>query len=447
MKNIFKILLLACTLPLVMLSCRDDNFETHQAEPSFKLYNTTLSSNVFYPTMAGNTLRLVWDNMTGNSGEYTVLASLTEDFAKPVTLGKSATNSFTTTIGSLNDVMISAGAVPYQAQKVYLKVTTGTASSNVINFDVTTYPSAKPVISTPAAGTAIVLSNAEPEATATKLTWKDYSYGTDVSYTVELAPKGSDKYVLLGTVNNIAVLNVSHLAMDQAVLKAGGKAGVAAAYDLRVTATTTSTGGTIVKMSDPVTITVTPYQLESYLYVPGAYQDWNPATAQALTSATSNGIYEGYIKFPAAGSEFKFTAARNWDVSYGDSDGDGVLEDNGGNLKAPGAGYYKVTVDMNTKKVTLTPESWGIIGSATPKGWDGDTDMAYDGTTRTWSVTVPLAAGELKFRRNHSWDTNYGDEGPDGHLDAGGKNIAVPEAGTYRIVFDEYNLGYSITKQ
>ena len=48
---------------------------------------------------------------------------------------------------------------------------------------------------------------------------------------------------------------------------------------------------------------------------------------------------------------------------------------------------------------------------------------------------ITLNAGEIKFRLNDAWDTNYGDDGADGTLEAGGANIAVI-AGVYNITLN-----------
>lgn len=41
---------------------------------------------------------------------------------------------------------------------------------------------------------------------------------------------------------------------------------------------------------------------------------------------------------------------------------------------------------------------WGVIGNATPNGWDGETPMTYDFNTNTWEITLSLTDGEVKFR-------------------------------------------------
>jgi hypothetical protein len=181
------------------------------------------------------------------------------------------------------------------------------------------------------------------------------------------------------------------------------------------------------------------------LYVPGAYQGWDPATAESIVSPTSNGIYTGIISFPEANSEFKITTERNWANSYGQT-ADGKLAFNGGgNIKAPRAGNLEIEVNTTANTISFKDHNWGIIGSATPKGGDADTDMKFDNANQVWKLTVSLTAGEIKFRKNHDWGTNFG--GANGSLIAGGANIAVANAGTYDIVVDFNANTYTLTKK
>ena len=61
------------------------------------------------------------------------------------------------------------------------------------------------------------------------------------------------------------------------------------------------------------------------LYVPGAFEDWKPATAPQIASvAGSTARYEGYVNFPGSGEQpFKFTDAPDWThTNYGNGGGD-----------------------------------------------------------------------------------------------------------------------------
>lgn len=112
------------------------------------------------------------------------------------------------------------------------------------------------------------------------------------------------------------------------------------------------------------------------------------------------------------------------------------------------AGYYKVDVDLESKSYVLTPiTTIGIIGSASPNGWDSDVDMTYvpyNAETKElgyWEAKdITLASGEIKFRANDDWAINWG--GDTNALTQGGDNISV-EAGTYDIKLYAWANGYA----
>ena len=88
--------------------------------------------------------------------------------------------------------------------------------------------------------------------------------------------------------------------------------------------------------------------------------------------------------------------------------------------------------------------SWGLVGSATPNGWDGpDFKMQYNSYQDNWKAVVTLADGEMKFRFNDDWGLNYGDTGGDGSLEVNGGNIPV-SAGHYIVTMDLNNLNFEI---
>lgn len=114
------------------------------------------------------------------------------------------------------------------------------------------------------------------------------------------------------------------------------------------------------------------------------------------------------------------------------------------------AGYYQVDVDLSEKTYTLTPiTSIGIIGSASPNGWDSDVDMTYVPYNKDtkevngyWEVkNITLSAGEIKFRANDDWAISWGGE-LDNLTTKNGGNITV-EAGTYDIKLYAWANGYA----
>jgi len=52
--------------------------------------------------------------------------------------------------------------------------------------------------------------------------------------------------------------------------------------------------------------------------------------------------------------------------------------------------------------------SIGLIGPATPGGWDADTNMVQDaGNPDLWSMDIELLDGDAKFRADDAWTLNW----------------------------------------
>ena len=102
-------------------------------------------------------------------------------------------------------------------------------------------------------------------------------------------------------------------------------------------------------------------------------------------------------------------------------------------------------VDLDALNSSLGSQSdWGLVGSATPNGWNGpDVEMFQTGP-QEFSIYAELVSGELKFRFNEDWGNNFGDNGNDGTLESGGANIPI-SAGTYFIVMDLGSGTYTIS--
>ncbi|MCG8331557.1 MAG: hypothetical protein MI974_27965 [Chitinophagales bacterium] len=141
--------------------------------------------------------------------------------------------------------------------------------------------------------------------------------------------------------------------------------------------------------------------------------------------------------------EIKFRANDDWIDDWGDDDADGVAEYKGANI-AVSFGVYRITFDLNTLNYTLEPMNIGIIGSATPGGWDSDTDMTPDAMNpNILTVNIDLIDGEVKFRANDDWIDDWGDDDADGVAEYKGANIAV-STGTYDVSFNINTLEYTI---
>lgn len=178
------------------------------------------------------------------------------------------------------------------------------------------------------------------------------------------------------------------------------------------------------------------------LYMAGDANGWN----QIDVLNGDDGVhFTGYMYLNQNG--FKFCTQPNWDGTNYGADFNTAGDAANITMTEP-AGYYKVDVDLSAKTYTLIPiTTIGIIGSASPNGWDSDVDMTYvpyNAETKElgyWEAKdITLASGEIKFRANDDWAINWG--GDTNALTQGGDNISV-EAGTYDIKLYAWANGYA----
>lgn len=308
-----------------------------------------------------------------------------------------------------------------------------------------------PVMTAPATGSTFEL-NEENAAETIEFAWEAADYGLDLSitYNIEMDFAGND-FAAPITITSLSGLTYSMVKGDlNAKLLANNVAGGATAtVEFRVISRISNDVEHLT--STPVSTDVTTYLVEidyPVLNVPGAYQGWNPEdSTTAIYSLKSDEVYEGYVNFPEA-TMFKF-AKGSWDENWGDDGTDGTLEPGGADIPADEPGYYKLNVDLNALTYSFLNTTWGLIGDATPGGWDTDSDMTYDTENRVWTITTDLTVGKIKFRANDAWDLNYGEtEEPTGFLVEGGADIDVPEAGNYTItlVLSQANYTYNVVK-
>lgn len=273
----------------------------------------------------------------------------------------------------------------------------------------------------------------------------DFGFQAAVTNVLQFGLKGDNFKTVKEVVipSGRSAMGFTGYELNSYLLALGVPTGKASEFDVRLKSSINTKIAAVFSAS--ASLKASPYASTSYLYVPGAYQGWDPVTAESLVSPTSNGIYTGIIAFPEANSEFKLTTERNWANSYGQTATGKIAYNSGDNIKAPRAGNLEIEVNTTANTITFKDHSWGVIGSATPKGWDADTDMKYDNANQVWKLTVNLTAGAIKFRKNHDWGTNFG--GANGSLVAGGGDIAVASAGTYDIVVDLNANTYTLTKK
>jgi len=282
-----------------------------------------------------------------------------------------------------------------------------------------------------------------------------YGYSAAVTNTLQIDAPGDNwanpTSVTLGT----KVLSQGYNTSDfnTMLLKLKLPAGVASQVQVRVEH---SIGvGAAPIYSNVLSLTVTPFNLTSWVYAVGAFQGWTITNQDSLISVTGNGIYTGIINFPAGAgnNQFLLTPKKGtYDNKYATNEpttatSTTVTQNAPNNLTAPAAaGQYWVTFNSNTNTILFTPaDYYSVIGNAAPGvAWTTDTDLKYvnDGN-QTWVGTMAMTVGippndGYKIRKNHDWGISYGTISPtDGKslTTANSVNIGVAVAGTYKITF------------
>lgn len=299
--------------------------------------------------------------------------------------------------------------------------------------------------------------------------WKpaDYGISTSVTYTLEADTLGGDFS------NPVVMLTTT----DKSIGIAPGTLNKAAGNFITETSFVTldvRIKTTVSRMVEPIYSNVESITFKAYiavknpLYIIGnALVGWDNSPAkvgsdlQVFFSDNSKAsdetyTYTGFFKSKdgAEGTGMKFpTIAGNWDTAYGYDNGSIVASNGGGNMPGPAAdGLY--TLDLNLKESTAkltaytgeakTYAKMGVIGSATPNGWDSDTQMTQP-TPHIWVLaSVELIEGEIKFRANQDWADDWGwsKEAAEQSLPFAlglykGDNIKIEKAGTYYIALND----------
>jgi len=310
------------------------------------------------------------------------------------------------------------------------------------------------VVQYPTANESIVLTVADSAEYVT-FNWDlaDFGYPAAATYLVQFDKQGGDFSAPMDVVTSVTnSASMMVYTLDNLLLSNGLIEDEANSLDMRVRAIIKGEGGSAFAdtvFSEIVSFSITPFKIViNYpkLYVPGSYQGWSATDATTIISSVkSNNKYEGYLYFTEATTSFKLLKVPAWEEAntIGDPESSGTSGTlqigswGGNNINVSGGpGYFKINADLNEKTYSALKTDWGVIGSASAGGWDSDTNMTFDTTTKLWTLTTALSVGEIKFRANDGWDLNYGDTGADRKLDAGGDNIKVTEAGNYTITLD-----------
>lgn len=264
----------------------------------------------------------------------------------------------------------------------------------------------------------------------------DPGFQASAKYFLEAAAAGSnfaDPVIILSDIQN-ASLKISVSDLNGILLKKF-PADQATPVDFRVRSVLVVDAGTgapgtgtspFEYISETATANVTLYGLPKLDLIDSGIN-------QKIESPLGNGDYKGFVKLDAT-KPFTLLDTDN-NIKYGASGS--ALAVNGTGITVDANGWY--ILNANTANLSYSTSEYriGLIGSATPNGWDTpDQKMDYDAQTGTWSITIDLIDGFIKFRKNDGWAWNLG--GAADNLTQGGADIPVT-AGNYTITLTIIN--------
>lgn len=203
----------------------------------------------------------------------------------------------------------------------------------------------------------------------------------------------------------------------------------------------------------PITTTV-----YTYISLIGEQTGWGSDIADLTKDPNNDQTWTGVVHLKAG--KLKFRANHDWGTNWGfGPDGSanslsGYGSQGGGDIAIATEADYFVYINVATGEYffgkadrNIAFNDIGVIGNATPGGWDSDTNLIKNPSNPyKWSGFITLTDGEAKFRADNDWAVNWGSaDFPGGVGTSGGANIPVT-AGTYFITFNTSTGEYYFLK-
>lgn len=327
-------------------------------------------------------------------------------------------------------------------------------------------------VSTLSASThSVVMQNDLADDNAVAFTWTeaDFGYPASTTYTLQLAlnEEGFSKPVSdeIGT----AILRQEYTVAEfnALVTQLGIPAGTAQDVLVRVQATVARTDKA--SYSRPLTLRVTPYVAESpyatlYLVGDATEADWNLGQAAPMFRDETNPFVYTFTGNFKAGS-FKIMATTTvWAPQWGGANGTLVFRETDADpdpasINVTAAGYYTLSVDLQFNTYTLTAYDASTAVTYTTVNLAG----SFDGWANTaamtsstlnphiWSITRALSGEDLQVKfATPGWSSEWAISGNGSRLYGkatlgSGDNI-WPQAGTYRVLFNDLDGRYILIK-
>ncbi|MBV8325331.1 SusE domain-containing protein [Chryseobacterium sp.] len=323
--------------------------------------------------------------------------------------------------------------------------------------------------------TAIVLDETLANEAALNFTYTNPTFNPNVVFanSVEFAVAGTNfKSSAAQTVSmDQKTFSLTHLQLNTILGTLNVAPNAAKAIEVRLKS---ALNATTVYYSNVLTINITGYApnpdlIYPKINVPGGfggaagYANWEPTNTANLFSPEKNDKYRGFLyitDLTGENGQYKFTINESWSENKGD-DGtnSGKLLLGGSNIKSSVTGTYYVKVDWAANTYSNVIANFGIIGDATPTGWDSDTDFVYNPISKTYIInSIALTNnGVFKFRANDDWVMKFQPKDADQTLVSGmsvqsylnsegtvtgDSGYKVSQAGNYKIELDLHNSAY-----
>ena len=457
-KNLSYLLL---SLTLLLGSCEVEESLTITSPDAAFTLNTPGISTVFLNFALPNNpaFTVTWKDQLNSGLDYTVEMATDLEFTTPITLGTTANSNFSMTVDAFNSTINNAGITNFSDIAIYMRVKAADKLTNTILLLVTTYPVDAPTFIGVADGDTFVLSLDNNDALAVTVAWNDpildSSLSVDIDYVLEMATPGTDFAMPIesGNVKNINSIALTNAQLNGIAIQTGIAIETAGDLEVRLRSTITdaASGSVLERTSTTITINVTTYLTvldlsTTWGIVGSGYNNWGATLDAPFYTTDVAGVIVAYANL--VDGEIKFRENNDWASNYGSDDASTTNGVTSGSLSganiAVTAGSYKVTIDLNNLTFSMENFSIGIVGGAY-NNWGATPDfiLEYDQYSDVFRGLVTLIDGEMKFRMNNDWGTNYGDDAADGTLELNGSNIVVT-AGTYFATVNMNDLTYTL---
>ena len=356
--------------------------------------------------------------------------------------------------------------------------------------DLPFYEKGSAVTITPSA-TAIAPPAADSNKVVLTLNWTNPGYATDsatVKYVVQIDSAGKNfSNPASRTVTGVRTTSFTAKELNEILLARGYAFNRPVEMDVRVVSSYANNNEQL--NSNVTRVRMTPYKIPPKVALPASgtlflvggatVGGWNnpvPAPAQQfarIDETTFGGIFDltpgSYLLLPVNGDwgqKFGGTGATNNSNNPLNFD----FKAEGSDLASPTtAGTYKIIVDFQTGKITVTPftqqhglpSTLFIVGGATPGGWNNPVPVPSQQLTRINSAQFELASINLKagekyllLPTNGDWSRKFGAENGGasgielgGPMKPEGADIPAPTVtGNYKLTVDFLTNTYKLVR-